>query len=128
MRFFALLPVMVVFFSIVSCRLDSQFSAKRDGFLVACDTITVNDSSYYHPTLFELHEQYIVHSNYNQDYIFKVLEKESEVTKVLFLSNNKTYDLQMDLTRGGFLSFKSAKGKTAFRILNILTEDREVRW
>lgn len=109
--------------SLMQCKSSSDLAAASlKPYLIACDTITVDDSSFYQPVFFKIKPKVIVHTYYNEDYYFDVLEKNSSFTsaKVVCSCNDTVYDLTMKIEDGGYLNFYQPKKTTRFRILRVV--------
>ena len=121
-QFSILILIVISSVLFVQCKTADKLNAtvRLDSYLITCDTITVNDSSFYQPVFFRIGEKHITHTCYNEDYYFKILKKDSASSKVLFTSNNIVYDLTMKMERGGHLTFSQPEKTTRFRIFSIV--------
>jgi hypothetical protein len=100
-------------------------STHSESFMVACDTITLNDSSWYQPVIFRFTPNYIHHTNnFFEDATFHILEKgENE----LFVESEqqRLYMVGYDLKQNGYISFKRIGRVTYFRILSVVDRKQE---
>jgi hypothetical protein len=89
-------------------------------FTVACDSISLNDSSWYQPVIFRFTPHYIHHTNSQfEEFSFRILEKGH---RELFVrsEDNRLYLVSFDLTQSGSISFKRLGRITHFKILNVI--------
>lgn len=103
-----------------SCTQRMHVTDTVKNFTIACDTITMGDSSWYQPVTFKLKNRYLKHTNFFEGCQFRIIERAEKGFLVLATCNDHFYLVEYDFRPGGYIRFTHPDRVINFKILNII--------